>query len=199
MRSTRIVAGGVVIAAALSSLASPAQAWPSPLVQAHGGGCAYPAGTHGSRTAVLWMVTNRESSYPRSPATIQDVVVTPAFLTTPFDPAVLPNTGRSTGVARTSAPDTFSGVVKMTGRIVWDGPDGSHAYPVAAQVTLRVCPPPRTTTTTSSATTRSAVSTSTTAPAVSTTSTTQVVVADEVTETASPAPIAVHVQPKFTG
>lgn len=168
-------------------------AWPSPDTDAMGGAC-----QGGQRTPVTWLVYNRETGNPGSPATIHNVHVSGGFGVTTFAPQPLPNNGVSYATAITVVPSSFEGNVTLTYMMVWSGTDGhdSRTGSVAVHVSKCECPPttsttvPVTSTPVPQTTTTVAQTTTTTAPAATTTttapSTTTTVPATSTSTTAAP-------------
>jgi hypothetical protein len=187
VRITR-VAVGVAAAASCVLASAPAGAWPVPSTYATGGGC-----TGSARTPIVWSVRNLETAFRRSPAHIEDVRLTPSFLTAAFSPASLPNTGTATATATTAVPPRFAGTVTLAYRMVWSGPDGADQRDGSVSVPVRACPqsppppPPTTTTTVPPPTT-----TTTTVPPPTTTTTT---VPTPTTTTTVPTPVQFTVPP----
>lgn len=195
MRSTRAIALAFMLVfiavVAVVAFARPARAWPTPIVAAAGGAC-----TGGQRAPVEWEITNLETEFPLSPATVTDVVVKPAFPTQWTSPITLKNTGSSKATAETIVPPGFSGKVTLSFTLKWSGKDGADERPGFLTVTVSECEQPTvrqaTTSTTSPSTTTS----------TSTTSTSVAVLAETVEP--DPVPVAppaepVRAKPPFTG
>lgn len=198
-----LTGAGVTFAATAAAVAWPANAnaWPPPTVTVRGGGCTGQTGTDTvPRDHIEWTVHNHETSYPRSPAAIVDVHVTPNFPSTWETPTTLPNTGTAAAKAHTIVPADYSGTVVFTVTIRYAGPDGDHGPLFGEAVaTVRACPPPVSTppqsqvTTSTSTTVPTSTTTTTTVPSTTTT----VAVRQAVAE--APAPEPVRAAPRVTG
>jgi hypothetical protein len=199
VRTTRVAAGVALAASSLLAAATPAAAWPVPSVRAAGGTC-----TGSVRSPVTWSAVNLETVFPRSPARIANVVVTPSFPTAAFLPGSLPNNGSATATTTTVVPASFTGDVRLTFQMVWAGQDGSDQEPGTATVHVVACPqaggdsPSPTTTTTVTPTPGQQQS-----PSTTTTTPTQVVDGETVTPEGQPVTavraVAVTATPTFTG
>lgn len=136
--AVKAVTGVGLAAVLMGTMVEPVAAWPIPLVGVAGGDCR----ADGTRQPVYWVVTNLESHFPRSPATIDNVSFSPAFPRTVFDPAILENTGSASAVTRMSIPALWVGTVYFTGRMFWDGEDGSDIRAMSGSYAVPFCFPP---------------------------------------------------------
>lgn len=221
----KFIAFGVTTAAittlVVTMMGGVAFAWPNPTTVVIGGTC----DGNGHRSPVSWIVTNNETGYHNSPASVQNVNVAADVVSHPvFTPNSLPNTGEATATAQTVVSVVYTGPVVLEYDMVWSGRDGHDTRHGTATVNVVNCDRPVTTTTTT--TTRAPSTTTTTVPVTSTTvaptTTTTTVPTTVVTPTTKPVvvtpttvvvippvvnvpeeevstPNAVKVQPHFNG
>lgn len=134
---TRTAVAASVSAALVGASAGPVGAWPMPLTATAGGACL----ADGTRQPVVLVVTNLESAFPNSPATIDNVTVVPGFPRTEFDPQPLPNTGSAHATSTVTVPGNWTGNLTFSYRMFWDGPDGSDIRVGSGSIQLAYCFP----------------------------------------------------------
>lgn len=144
-----------------------ANAWQTPKTETSGAVC-----QGAERTPLVWTVTNLETGYSGSPATIEDVVVAPNYPTTTFTPQPLANTGNAKATAQTNVPGDYQGEITLKYTMVWSGTNGGDKRSASKTVLMVKCGVPITTTTTASTTTTVKPTTTTQATTTTTEATT---------------------------